>query len=85
MTDWKARATQLLADYDQVITAKPRSADTVNLQLEKDAVSKWAMHLSTQRSWGSDSEIAEACHQLEPRLTELKKKVVIEILHNGSI
>lgn len=85
MTDWKARATQLLAEYDQVITARPRTTDTVNLQLEKDAVSKWAMHLSTQRSWGTESEIAEACHQLEPRLNELKKKVVTEILKHDQI
>jgi len=40
--------------------------------------------LATQRGWGTDSEIAEAIYQLEPRLAALKKKLIIEILQNGS-
>jgi hypothetical protein len=79
MTDWKARADELLEEFNLCIRAKPRH-DAINIQLEKDAVSKWAVHLNNQRGWGTDLEIAEACHQLEPRLKQLKEKIVLEIL-----
>ena len=79
MTDWKARADELLEEFNLCIRAKPRH-DAINIQLEKDAVSKWAVHLNNQRGWGTDFEIAEACHQLEPRLKQLKEKIVLEIL-----
>ena len=84
MTDWKARADELLKEFDMCVKAKPMH-DAVNIQLEKDAVSRWAHHLNTQRAWGTDLDIAEACHQLEPRLAELKKKLVIEILNHGPV
>jgi hypothetical protein len=53
--------------------------------MEKDEVSKWARHLATQRSWGSELEIAEACHQLESRLNHLKEKLILEILKHGTV
>jgi hypothetical protein len=84
MIDWKARADELLEEFDLCILAKPRH-DAIDIQLEKDKVAKWAYNLSTQRSWGTDVEIAEACYQLEPRLAELKKKLIIEILQHGPI
>lgn len=84
MIDWKQRADELIEEFNLCCRAKPMH-DAVNVQLEKDAVAKFAYHLSTQRSWGTDHEIAEACHQLEPRLAELKKKLVIEILQNGPV
>jgi hypothetical protein len=84
MTDWKSRADELIDDYNRCCQARPRHG-AVDVQLEKDAVGKWASHLATQRSWGTDIEIAEACHQLEPRLQQLKQKLIIEILTNGSI
>lgn len=84
MTDWKARADELLAEFDLCCQAKPKH-DAVNIQLDKDACSRFAYYLSTQRSWGTDNEIAEACHQLEPRLKRLKEKLVMEILTNGPI
>jgi hypothetical protein len=84
MTDWKQRATELLAEFDLCCRAKPRH-DAVNIQLDKDACSKWAHNLNTQRSWGTDNEIAEACLQLEPRLQRLKEKLVMEILTNGPV
>jgi hypothetical protein len=84
MMDWKSRASALLEEYDQCCRAKPRY-HAVDVQLEKDAVTKWASHLATQRSWGTDREIAEAYHQLEPRLTALKEKLVMEILQNGTV
>jgi hypothetical protein len=84
MTDWKAHADELIEDYNRCCQARPRHG-AIDVQLEKDAVGRWASHLATQRNWGSDHEIAEACYQLEPRLRQLKEKLVIEILTNGSI
>lgn len=84
MIDWKRRADDLIKEYNMCCQAKPRHG-AVDVQIEKDSVGKWASHLSTQRSWGTDLEIAEACYQLEPKLTQLKEKLVIEILKNGSI
>jgi hypothetical protein len=84
MIDWKQRAAELLAEFNLCIKAKPMH-NAVDVQLEKDAVSKFAYHLNTQRSWGTDNDIAEACYQLEPRLAELKKKLVIEILQHGPV
>ena len=84
MTDWKARADTLLAEFDQCCGAKPRH-DGVNVQLEKDACAKFAHHLNTQRAWGTDNQIAEACYQLEPRLQRLKEKLVMEILQHGTV
>jgi hypothetical protein len=83
MIDWKSRADQLLEEFNLCIKAKPMH-NAVDIQLEKDTVAKFAYNLATQRGWGTDSEIAEAIYQLEPRLAALKKKLIIEILQNGS-
>lgn len=84
MIDWKSRADDLLAEFELCQRAKPMH-DAVNIQLEKDNVARWAHHLNTQRGWGTDNDIAEACHQLESRLRSLKEKLVMEILTNGPI
>jgi hypothetical protein len=84
MIDWRQRANDLLKEFDLCCRAKPKH-DAVDFQLEKDGVAKFAYHLATQRSWGTDNEIAEACYQLEPRLKRLKEKLVMEILTNGSV
>jgi fumarate hydratase class II len=84
MIDWKAKANELIEEFNLCCKAKPKH-NVINIQLEKDAVAKFAYHLATQRSWGTDTEIAEACNQLQPRLEELKKKLVIEILQNGPL
>jgi len=82
--DWKTRADELIEEYNTCCRARPRHG-AVDIQLEKDAVGKWAGYLARQRSWGTEREIAEACCQLEPRLQQLKQRLVIEILQNGSI
>jgi hypothetical protein len=82
--DYKAYANYLLHEYDQCCRARPKH-NAVDIRLLKDSVGKWASHLATQRSWGTDTEIAEACRQLEPRLKELKEQVIIEVLKNGSV
>ena len=84
MTDWKARADELIVEYNRCARAKPKN-NAVDIQLEKDECAKWASYLATQRNWGSDIEIAEACNQLEPRLKSLSEKLVIEILTHGTI
>lgn len=84
MIDWKTKADVLLEEFDLCCKAKPKH-NAVGVQLEKDTCAKFAYLLSTQRSWGDEIEIAEACHQLEPRLNQLKEKLVFEILKNGSI
>jgi hypothetical protein len=84
MMDWVAQADALLDEYEQCCRAKPRD-HAADVQLEKDAVGRFACHLATQRSWGTDNEIAEACHQLESRLNTLKEKLVMEILQNGTV
>lgn len=82
--DWKARAHELIEEYNMCCRAKPKHG-TVDVQLEKDSVGKWASNLATQRSWGTDNEIAEACYQLEPRLKKLKEKLIFEILKDGPV
>jgi hypothetical protein len=82
--DWKLYAEQLLEQFNQCMYAKPKH-DAVDIQLEKDAVGKFAYHLATQRSWGTENEIAEACYQFEPRLKKLQEKLVFEILKDGSV
>jgi hypothetical protein len=84
MTDFKEYADQLLEDYNVCCRARPRD-NTVNIQLLKDAVGKWASYLATQRSWGTETDLAEACYQFESRLNALKEKLVIEVLRNGTI
>lgn len=82
--DWKLYAEQLLEQFNQCIYAKPKH-DAVNIQLEKDSVAKWAYNLNNQLAWGTENELAEACHQLEPRLKKLQEKLIIEILKDGSV
>ena len=62
MIDWKVRATELIEEFNLCIKAKPKH-DAINIQLEKDAVAKWAYHLNTQVAWGTDNEIAEEPEQ----------------------
>jgi hypothetical protein len=84
MTDWRQRADELIDEYNLCCRARPKH-NAVDIQILKDLVGVWASNLATQRSWGTDSEIAEACYQLEPRLKQLKESVVIEVLKNGSV
>jgi hypothetical protein len=84
MIDQSARADQLIEEFNLCMKAKPRG-NAIEVQMEKDACAKWAYHLNTQRSWGSELEIAEACNQLEPRLKQLREKVIIEILKHGAV
>lgn len=84
MIPFNQRADELLEEYNMVVRAKPKH-NAVDIQILKDSCAKWASHLATQRSWGSEHDIAEACYQLEPRLKTLREQVIIEILTHGTI
>ena len=84
MIDYRVRAEELLADFNLCLAAKPKH-NAVGVQLEKDSCAKWAYHLNTQLAWGTEQELAEACNQFEPRLKQLREKVIIEILTHGSV
>jgi len=78
------RAKQLLYEWALCASAKPKY-NAVDIQIEKDTCGRWATHLIHALNWGSELELAEACHQLESRLKPLKEKIVIEVLKNGSV
>jgi len=82
MIDWKAYAEFLLEEFDLCIKAKPMH-DAINVQLEKDAVAKVAYRLNNIRAWGTDTEIEQVCLEFSPKLDELKKKLVFNILRNS--
>jgi hypothetical protein len=84
MTDFKEYADQLLEEYNLCVKARPKH-NAVDIQILKDSVGKWASYLATQRSWGTETDIAEACYQLAPRLQELKEQVIFEVLKNGTV
>lgn len=76
------RALELIEEYNLCCRAKPKH-NAIDIQLEKDNVSKWAVNLNNQLGWGTDVEIAEAYYQLEPRLNRLKEKLIFEVLKHG--
>ena len=84
MINFKEKSEQLLNEWRQCSTAQPKQ-NTVELQLHKESCYRWAHHLQTMLMWGSEGEIAEAYYQLESRLKPYQERVIIEILHHGSI
>lgn len=82
--NYKEHAKNLLTEYNLCVKAKPKS-DAINIQLEKDSCSIWAVHLNYILTWGNENELAEACHQLESRLKPLKEKIILEVLQNGTV
>jgi len=84
LIDWQQQADELLEEFNACCRAKPKH-DAVNFQLEKDKLAKWATHLATCRSWGTENEIAEACYQLESRMKNLKEKLIMDILSDGTV
>ena len=85
MNPWTDRAAQLLEDWNLCKNARPKG-DAVNLLSDRDQLEKWAYNLQWNTLWGTKpEELAEACHQFEHRLKDYKDKIVIEILHHGTI
>jgi hypothetical protein len=84
LVDFRTHAEQLLTDYNACCQARPKH-NAVGVQLAKDSCAQWANYLNTQLAWGSDLQIAEACHQLEYRLRQLSELVIMESLTHGII
>ena len=82
--NYKEHAIQLLQEWQLCVDAKPRHG-AIDIQLEKDRCEEWAIQLMSISMWGAPNELVEACYQLEYRLKNLKEKIVIEVLKNGSI
>lgn len=82
--DLREQATALLEEFTLCMRSQPKH-NAVELQIEKDSCAQWAYNLNNQLAWGDELDIAEACYQLEPRLAQLKQKVIIEILQYGTI
>lgn len=80
----KERAEQILREWALCVNAKPKF-NAVDIQIEKDTCGRWATNLIHNLNWGTESELVEACYQLESRLRPLKEKIIIEVLQNGSI
>lgn len=80
--DYSAHARELLNEFYLCMQAQPKH-NAVDFRLEKDQCEKWACNLNNLIAWGSESEIAEACNQFEPRLVKLKEKLIFEVLKYG--
>ena len=84
MFDPVVKARTLLDEWQLCRNAKPRH-HVLDIQVDKDQLSKWADHLYKIMMWSDNSnEIAECCYQFESRLKSFKDKIIIELLTNGS-
>ena len=77
-------ADQLLNEYNACCRARPYH-NALDVEIAKESCAIWATQLATQRAWGNDNEIAEACSRLEPRLKKFRETVVLDILTDVSI
>jgi len=85
MTDPRATARELLDEWNRYKVAKPRN-HALDIQYEKDQLSKWAELLHRNMLWGTDLiEITENCHQFQTRLSRFKDNIIIELLTHGSV
>jgi len=80
--DYKEHANKILKEWALCSNARPKN-NAVDIQIEKDVCGRWAVNLIHNLNWGTELQIAEACHQLESRLQPLKQKIVDEVLQNG--
>ena len=78
-------ARKLLDEWFLCSRAKPKS-QAVDIQLDKDVIEPWAAYLDRQLAWGNDdNELQKICYIFESKLKNLKEKIVIEVLKNGSV
>ena len=82
--DFKKRAEEILREWALCSNARPKN-NAVDIQIEKDVCSRYATNLIHNLNWGSETELAEACNQLDSRLKQLKEKLIFEVLQNGSV
>lgn len=84
MTDFKVKGQDLLQEWQLYKSARPKE-HAIDIQTDKDELSKWATHLQNNLLWEGDlTRIAESCHQFERRLEQFKTKIVIELLTGGA-
>lgn len=82
MIDWGEYADHLLEEFALCCNARPMH-NAIEVQLEKDAVAKFAYRLNNLRAWGEIDEIEAACTEFAPKLHELEKKLVYNILRSS--
>jgi hypothetical protein len=82
--DYKEHAKNILREWALCSAARPKN-NAVDIQIEKDVCGRYATNLIHNLNWGTEAELAEACHQLATRLKPLKEKIVIEVLQNGTV
>lgn len=81
--NYKEHAEQILKEWALCSNARPKN-NAVDIQIEKDVCGRYASNLIHNLNWGSEIELAEACHRLETRLKPLKEKIIIEVMQNGT-
>jgi hypothetical protein len=84
MINFRHEADELIDEWNLCKNARPKN-NAADIQILKDTCKQWVNYLHTQKQWGSEVELAEACHQLKPRLKQLQEQVIIEILKHGTI
>lgn len=78
-------ARQLLDEWFLCYQARPKG-QVVDIQLDKDGLEPLAAYLDRQLAWGHDDvELQKVCYMFESKLKNLKEKIVIEVLKNGSV
>ena len=82
--DYKEYANNILREWTLCSNARPKN-NAVNIQIEKDVCGRYATNVIHNLNWGTEAELAEACHQLASRLKPLKEKIIIEVIQNGSV
>jgi hypothetical protein len=88
MIDFHVWSESLLEEWQTVRSARPRTDLTSSVDLEclKSQIDDWATLLRRYRLDTSDMiGLAETCYQFENRLKKYKEKVVIELLHHGTL
>lgn len=88
MIDFHIWSESLLEEWEQVRNCRPKTdlVSSVDLECLKTNIDEWAVLLRRYRLDKSDSVgLAETCHQFENRLKKYKERVVIEVLHHGTV
>jgi alpha/beta superfamily hydrolase len=84
MIDTRSHGQELLKEWYVYRSARPRE-HVLDIQSDKDNLTRWANNLQTTLLWEADENIiAEACYQFEGRLESFKEKIVVELLTGGS-
>ena len=75
-------ALQLINDWFECKNIKP-FGNAADIQLDKDRLEKQAKQV-WYSMLGGDPQLHDLCKQFESELQQYKRKVVLEVLQNGS-